>query len=181
MAVLGKSDVEAPLDKLVSEIVKIATKQNSVIFTAGNGGSATTADHFAADLALTKKRVGTRVRSVCLNSHLALNSALANDLGYENSLAEQLENFTSDENILVIFSASGNSQNLLKLLAAATTLGVKSWAFLGFDGGKISKLEAVNTLTFPDELKNYGIAENLHLMAAHYVVEQVNETLKKQL
>ena len=180
-AVLEKSDVEMALGELVTEIVQLSANPNSVIFTAGNGGSAATADHFSADLALTNKRVGTRVRSVCLNSHLALNSALANDIGYEYALAEQLENFNSQNNSLVVFSASGNSKNLLRLLDVADTSGVSSWAFLGFDGGQISHLKTTRSITFPDELKNYGVAENLHLMAAHYVVDQVNSALKKKL
>jgi D-sedoheptulose 7-phosphate isomerase len=178
--ILNQSSVGASLDGLVLEIIELSSSSDSIIFTAGNGGSATTADHFSADLALTRKRVGVNVSSLCLNSHLALNTALANDFGYENALAEHLENFASKNGLLVVFSASGNSRNLLNLIEKASVFGLRSWALLGFDGGSISQLKSVESVIFSDELRNYGVAENLHLMATHYVVDQVNLALKKK-
>jgi D-sedoheptulose 7-phosphate isomerase len=86
------------------------------VLTAGNGGSATTADHFAADLFLMNKRTGKVCKALCLNSHLGLNTALNNDLSFELALAHQVESYLDDDPLIITFSASGNSPNLLNLL-----------------------------------------------------------------
>jgi len=178
-SVISESQISQKLFALISKLVTIANEKSSLVFTAGNGGSATTADHFAADLALTNKRVGHQIPAICLNSHLGLNSALSNDLNYEDSLSEHLKNFKSGGHTLVVFSASGNSQNLINLLNTASSMGMESWALLGFDGGKIAKMPQTHSLVFFDKFKNYGIAENSHLLASHFIIEQVNLNLGK--
>lgn len=166
--------IDEMLSTLILRIIQIGKDRSSLIFTAGNGGSATTADHFAADLSLTNRRTGYPIPAICLNSHLGLNSALSNDMNYDFALSEQLKNFANGNHLLIIFSASGNSRNLVNLLTLATSMGIESWAFLGFDGGEISRISAANSLLFPDNMNNYGIAENAHLLACHFIIEQVN-------
>lgn len=161
------------LDELSAKLIATSLSSKSIIFTAGNGGSATTADHFAADLSLTKRRIGKRIRSICLNSHIGLNTALSNDIAYKDALSMQLDNFLDSSHILVVFSASGNSPNIVNLLNAAVSSGVECWAFLGFDGGLISHMQGIRCIIFPDISRDYGVAENVHLMACHYVISQI--------
>ena len=175
--VISVSGIDSKLSSLISRLAQVSQDKTSLVFTAGNGGSATTADHFAADLSLTNKRIGYPIPAICLNSHLGLNSALSNDISYEFALSEQLKNFRSGKHLLIVFSASGNSKNLLNLLNTAAKMGIESWAFLGFSGGEIARMSEVNTLTFFDKLHNYGVAENAHLLACHYVIEQTNLAL----
>lgn len=111
------------------------------------------------------------IRSICLNSHLGLNSALSNDLGYDLALENQLRNFEGDTHIVVVFSASGNSSNLIKLLNYAVLRRLQCWAFLGFCGGEIRKNNKIEHLLFTDEEKNYGLVENIHLTASHFVID----------
>ena len=175
--IVSAPDLGSKLNLLSDQIMELVQEKSGILFTAGNGGSATTADHFAADLSLTNKRVGEKIRASCLNSHLGLNSALANDIHYADALSEQLKNYESDCHLLISFSASGNSSNLINLHNTASKMGIQSWSFLGFDGGEILKIDKVNTVLFPDSLKNYGIVENIHLMACHYMVERINGML----
>lgn len=161
------------LEFLVQSIIECASSENGVVFTAGNGGSATTADHFAADLSLSKKRYGKPIRSICLNSHLGLNSALSNDLGYEFALESQLENFGGTSHIVVVFSASGNSSNLIKLINSAVSRELQCWAILGFNGGEIAKIKKIKHIIFLDKESNYGLTENIHLAASHFVIERL--------
>ena len=177
-AIASSPRLDQQLSTLISRITQISNDKTSLIFTAGNGGSATTADHFAADLSLTNKRVGHKIPAICLNSHLGLNSALSNDMTYGLALSEQLKNFAIGKHLLIVFSASGNSKNLINLLKTATDLGIQSWAFLGFNGGEIGKMTGTNILLFPDDHCNYGIVENVHLTACHFVIEQVNSILR---
>ena len=175
--VINPAGMENRLMHLVDKLVQITQEKSTIVFTAGNGGSATTADHFAADLALTNKRVGYPLRAICLNSHLGLTTALSNDIRYSEALSEQLKNYAFEKHIVITFSASGNSNNLISLHKTASIMGLEAWAFLGFDGGEISNLKDIHTLVFPDEKKNYGILENANLTACHFIVEQLNARL----
>ena len=175
---LSNNEINDKLEHLSQSIFRKSEEVNSVVFTAGNGGSATTADHFAADLSLSRKRSGKLLRSICLNAHLGLNTALSNDISYEESLSSQLENYLDGPSTVVVFSASGNSKNIVRVLEVASSAKIECWAFLGFDGGEAIKLTGVNSVLFPDKLRDYGRLENAHLMAAHFVVDRVLSLLK---
>jgi D-sedoheptulose 7-phosphate isomerase len=163
------------LDKLIESISGSASNPNSIVFTIGNGGSASTAEHFSADLAQMEKRTGHAVRSFCLNSQIALSSAFANDHDYSTALSDQLASFKGSNYILVAFSASGNSKNILSAVNFSLAAGKEVHCFVGFSGGEVLNIEKVNVIYFPDSEKNYGIAENLHLTATHYVVDRLIE------
>ena len=159
------------IDRLVESIFESATNPNSIVFTIGNGGSASTAEHFSADLAQMKKRTGRAIRSFCLNSQIALSSAFANDHDYSTALADQLASFKGGSYILVAFSASGNSENILNAVNFSLTAGKEVHCFVGFSGGEILTIEKANIVFFPDAEKNYGMVENLHLITSHYVID----------
>jgi len=163
------------LDKLIESISDAASNPNSIVFTIGNGGSASTAEHFSADLAQMEKRTGHAVRSFCLNSQIALSSAFANDRDYSTALSDQLASFKGSNYILVAFSASGNSRNILSAVNFSLAAGKDVHCFVGFSGGEVLNIEKINVIYFPDSGKNYGMAENLHLTAAHYVVDRLIE------
>lgn len=163
------------LDKLIESISDSASNPNSIVFTIGNGGSASTAEHFSADLAQMEKRTGHAIRSFCLNSQIALSSAFANDHNYTTVLSDQLASFKGSSYILVAFSASGNSKNILNAINFSLAAGKEVHCFVGFTGGEVLNIEKVNVIYFPDSEKNYGIAENLHLTATHYVVDRLIE------
>jgi len=173
----ANSEHATSLSQLGHNLIASSMKSNSIVFTAGNGGSASTADHFTADLGQTRKRTGFSIRSICLNSHLGLNSALSNDLSYEDALTSQLMNYESTDHILVVFSASGNSKNIIRLLEFASSVGMQTWAFLGFDGGHILKMKEIKCIHFPDRKRDYGIVENIHLMACHFLIDMITESI----
>jgi D-sedoheptulose 7-phosphate isomerase len=172
LALAGEKN-ENLLRELCDDILKASNSESSLILTAGNGGSATTADHFAADLSLSRKRGGVTLSAICLNSHLGLNTALSNDVSYEDALAVHLENYINVAALLIVFSASGNSKNILKLLQIAVQNEIPSWALLGFDGGLVASIPDVKKLIFPDKTRNYGLTENIHLSATHFIVDQL--------
>jgi len=150
-------------------------RNGNPILTAGNGGSATTADHFAADLFLMRKRVGKVCKTVCLNSHLGLNTALNNDLSFELALAHQVESYAEDDPLIITFSASGNSPNLLNLLKKANLENLRIWSFVGFDGGSTLKDASPRVIHASTPLGEYGQVENLHLLLCHFLVDLLVE------
>ncbi len=123
---------QIPLDTLnvILDILERARVERRHIFVFGNGGSASTASHFAADLAKNTVRSHMpRFLVTCLNDNMALFSAYANDDGYECVLAEPLITLSEPGDVALAISASGNSPNILRAVEAAngrnlTTLGL---------------------------------------------------------
>lgn len=177
--IIERNDNTFIIEDLIECIWNLSRDPSSVVFTAGNGGSASTAEHFSADLGQMENRTGHEIRSICLNSQMALNSALANDLNYENAITTQLSSFKNFNYILVVFSASGNSKNVLNAVNFSLKRNKKVYCFVGFDGGEIASIKEAKALYFPDENKNYGIVENLHLTVSHYIVDRLVEKFKE--
>ena len=166
------SDVEQNILKLINEILA-GVNTDTIIYTVGNGGSYTTAEHFAADLNLTFQLCGQRIRSFCIGSQLSTQTALSNDISYEKALALQLDNSFRENDILITFSASGNSANIIEALLCAQKFELEAFSFTGFNGGKILKLDKINKIHINSRIGAYGEIENIHLMICHYIIEVI--------
>ena len=164
-------EFENRIQELQLALQKCINSENGLILTGGNGGSATTADHFAADLALLGKRTGVRARSLCLNSHLGFNTAISNDLDYEEAISENIKNFSQTPNLILLFSASGNSKNVINAASEGIRQGQEVWVITGFDGGDAIGLPGIKYIHFQTREGEYGLTENLHLMLCHYLVD----------
>ena len=173
--IVGELKNTKSINELIECIWNLSKDENSIIFTAGNGGSASTAEHFSADLGQMEKRTGHAIRSVCLNSQIALSSAFANDLNFQSVISQQLSSYKNSNFVFVAFSASGNSENILRAMELTISYRKETFCFVGFDGGKVIKMNKVNAIYFPDARNDYGVAENLHLIASHYIVDRLIE------
>lgn len=144
-----------------------ARDEGQTIYLAGNGGSAATASHWANDLGKATKREGSKpMRVVSLVDHLSWVTALANDEGYERIFSGQLENLVAPGDVLVVFSASGNSPNLVAAVTTARRLGALTIAMIGFDGGALKDL-VDDYLWLPTPKATYGPVEDGHLVLCH--------------
>jgi len=155
----------------VREELVSARKRKAAVFLAGNGGSAANANHLATDLIYGVNAMGRgalRVHSLASNSSIL--TCLGNDCGYENIFAKQLEVLAQKGDLLLIFSGSGNSPNILRALEVARRLQVCSISFLGFDGGKAKALSDV-ALHFP--VHDMQVAEDLHMIAGHLLLKHL--------
>ena len=127
-----------------------AWKSGKQVFVAGNGGSASTATHFACDLAkFTAVEGKRRFRVICLNDNIPLVSALTNDLGWDSVYYEQLRNLMNNGDVLVVISVHGGSgadkagvwsQNLLKAAKFVQDNSGKVIGLAGFDGGALKQV-----------------------------------------
>ena len=155
----------------ISTLISATIQSGNTLITLGNGGSYSTASHFVCDLGKgVSSESKTPVRSICLNDNIATNSAWANDLSYDLALRRQLESFGRKQDVLIVFSGSGNSENVNEALQGARELGIKSIAFLGFDGGKSKELA-----DYPFVVDSYDmqVVENLHLLLAHWLFKDL--------
>lgn len=165
--VLGQTDW-SNVYTLAMDIKKcwIAKKQ---VFLCGNGGSAGNAIHLANDyLYGIAKRKGAGLRVQALSANPAVLTCLANDVGYENIFAEQLAVFGQPSDLLIVLSGSGNSPNILAVLEQAKNMGIKSYAILGYSGGR-SKALADVAIHFP--VDDMQIAEDLQLVVGHMLMQ----------
>ncbi len=162
----------AQLEAVLS-ILERARAEQRTIFVFGNGGSASTAAHFCADLSKNTRRAHLpHFRVLCLNDNMAMFSAYGNDEGYESVFAEPLKNLAQRGDVALAISASGNSPNVLRGIETANALGLTTIGFAGFDGGKLNST-AQMCIVVPSA--SYEHIEDLHLMFCHALVATIKQ------
>jgi len=139
------------------------------VFFCGNGGSAGNAIHLANDFLYgIAKRPGGGLRVHALSANPAVITCLANDIGYERIYSEQLSVLADPGDVLVVLSGSGNSPNILAALDQAKAMQVKSYAILGYTGGKCKEMADVPIHFAVDDMQ---IAEDLQLVVGHMLMQ----------
>lgn len=139
------------------------------VFICGNGGSAGNAIHLANDFLYgIAKKTGGGLRVMALSANSAVMTCLANDVGYDYIYSEQLAVQAQSGDLLIALSGSGNSANIVRVLEQASVMGVRSFAILGFSGGKSKQLADV-AIHFP--VDDMQIAEDLQLIVGHMAMQ----------
>lgn len=137
------------------------------IFVCGNGGSASTASHFACDIVKGASfERSQRFRIMALTDQLPTLTAYANDVGYEAVFVEQLKNFAEPGDLFLAISGSGNSPNVLRAMEHANSAGCKTIALTGRDGGKLGPMAQLNIQI---RAPHMGRIEDAHLMVCHMI------------
>jgi len=171
---------DLPRDRLaqLGEMLYRAYRNEKQVFTLGNGGSASTASHMAADIG--KNTIGPnmrRFRVLSLNDNTAMLTALANDLGYEHVFREQLQNLIRPGDLLIAISGSGNSANVLNAIRYAQAQCAQVAGILGFGGGEAA---AVVDLPIVVPSDHYGVVEDVHLIINHIIVDYFKSRLAEE-
>ncbi len=137
------------------------------IFTCGNGGSASTASHFVCDIVKgASYQRQSRFRIMALTDSLATLTAYSNDVGYECVFVEQLKNFGQAGDVLLAISGSGNSPNVLRAVEYANSIGMKTIALSGRDGGKLGPMAQLNIQA---AVPHMGRIEDAHMIVCHMI------------
>jgi D-sedoheptulose 7-phosphate isomerase len=164
-----------PLE-LVEEVIDVLSEariNSRKIFIMGNGGSASTATHFVADLAKNTRTPGyPDFRVIGLSDNMAILTAYANDEGYENVFANQLASLISPYDVVIGISTSGNSENILRAVDLARQVQATTIAFTGFDGGKLGPLVDLH-IHVPSQCIEQ--VEDIHLIMEHMIVKTIRE------
>jgi D-sedoheptulose 7-phosphate isomerase len=154
------------IEGIISALKKTREKGGR-IFIFGNGGSASTATHFAADLAKTAiNRASPRFKAVSLTDNVALITAWSNDASYASIFKEQLENLLSPEDLVIGISCSGTSKNVIAGIEYANRVGALTVGLSMGSGGKLRDSAKV-CLCVPTA--NIMIAESVHLLVHHLI------------
>jgi len=144
-----------------------ARAQGRSIFVCGNGGSATTASHFVTDIVKSASYgAPSRFRIMALTDSVSTVTAYANDVGYESIFVEQLKNFAQPGDLVMAISGSGNSPNVLRAIEYANSIGCRTLALTGRDGGKLGPLAQLNLQVNEPHM---GRIEEAHLAICHMI------------
>ena len=124
----------------IIKAIKLRKERGDYVFVCGNGGSASTAEHFTNDL------FSKGVRAICLNSNVSIMTMIANDYGYDYVFSRQLDVYSEPDDLIIAFSCSGKSKNISKLFYIIETIEI-----------------------FGKEEESFQEAENRHLSLAHEI------------
>lgn len=153
----------------LAEALREAWVNGKQVFICGNGGSAGNAIHLANDyLYGIAKNTGLGLRVNALSANPSVLTCLANDIGYDKIFSQQLAVQGQKGDVLIIFSGSGNSPNVVRALEQAKASGIKSFAVLGYSGGKCKELADV-PIHFP--VDDMQISEDLQLIVGHMLMQ----------
>lgn len=172
-------DLKKTLDKIdlsifqkINELIYNALENGNQIFTMGNGGSGATASHLTCDL---NKGVSfnqtKKFKAICLNDNIPTLLAYANDVSYSDIFCEQLKNFMRIGDLVIGFSGSGNSENVLKAIEFANKNEGITIGLSGFDGGQLSKTVKYSLVVPIDDMQK---VEDIHLILCHLIMQTMN-------
>src|SRR5215831_2233424 len=166
------------LDKVnqAIELFRDARANSRRIFVCGNGGSASTASHFACDVVKgASYNRPSRFRIMALTDQLPTLTAYANDVSYECVFVEQLKNFAQPGDLVMGISGSGNSPNVLHAIEYANQAGCRTLALTGRDGGRLGPMAQLN-IQVP--VPHMGRIEDAHMVICHMIGYYFMETEK---
>lgn len=174
---IPKQDISDAIDILFK-----AWENSATVFIAGNGGSSSTASHFACDLAKWTMSEGKkRFRVIALTDNMPIYSALMNDEGPASVYAEQLEPFVGEGDVLILISVHGGSgegnagawsQNLTRALHLAQGRGARTIGLSGFDGGALKKMCDTCVVIPVDSTPQ---VESFHLAVEHLICDRLRQ------
>jgi D-sedoheptulose 7-phosphate isomerase len=161
---------------LTGERILDAWKTGKQVFLCGNGGSAANAIHIANDLfyGAAKNTGKPGIASHALTANQAIVLCIANDFSYEEIFAEQLRAQGRPGDILVALSGSGNSENIVRAIQAARSIGMTSIAILGYTGGKCKDLADIPIHFAVDDMQ---ISEDAQLIVGHMLMQWLREKI----
>ena len=162
----------AKIERLAEALID-CWRDDRQFFIFGNGGSAGNAVHLANDFLYgVSQTTGHGMRVHALSANTAVMSCLANDQGYENVFASQLEVLAQPGDIALALSGSGNSPNILRALEFCKASGVTSFAVLGYSGGHAKDLADVSIHVAIEDMQ---ISEDLQLIIGHMLMQWLYE------
>ncbi len=157
-----------------ADMVRATVKAGRTLFFCGNGGSAADAQHLATEYVVRYMRARRPMAAVALTTDTSLLTAAANDLGFEQVFARQIEALARPGDLLIIHSTSGDSPNVLRAAEAAHRAGAKVLAFSARSGGALVGL-ADHTIVIPTQRTDR--AQELHLCIEHAICGLIEQEL----
>jgi D-sedoheptulose 7-phosphate isomerase len=158
------------LEKIFN-VLKNARDSGNQVFVMGNGGSASTASHFVADLLKTSiTNENIRFKAISLSDNIPVLLAWSNDESYDTVFSNQLENFVEKDDVVIGISGSGNSKNVLNAIQLANEKHATTIGLNGKGGGKLSEIVKINLTIKSDDMLTI---ETIHLLICHLLTTMI--------
>jgi len=177
LAALATRVAEAHAETIatIADTYAAALRAGGTVFFAGNGGSAADAQHLATEYVVRYHSNRPALRAVALTTDSSLLTACANDMGFDEVFARQLEALARPGDVLALHSTSGESPNVVRAAQAAKSRGVTVVGFLGKSGGRLKDLTDVALIVPSNDTARI---QEIHLAIEHLICEMVEERLK---
>lgn len=159
----------------ICEVVVDCVRAGGKIVTCGNGGSASDAQHLSQELVGKYRLPRKSLPSVCLNVDGAALTCIGNDFGFEQIFARQVESLANKGDIVMVFSTSGHSPNILRALETARARGAITIGLLGREGGEAAAL-CDHCLVVPHQ--ESARIQEVHGLILHLVCEALDRAFK---
>jgi phosphoheptose isomerase len=168
------SSVEGAAFAHAAAILLDAYTRDATVFSCGNGGSASIANHLQCDhVKNVRKTTDLSPRVMSLSVNIELLTAIANDLAYEDVFMHQLQSQSRPGDVLLAISSSGRSANIVRALTWARGHGLRTIALTGFDGGDA---RTVAEVAIHVNGTNYGVVEDLHQAIMHALAQYIRQS-----
>jgi len=179
--IVKKDFIEKEISKFkkISKLITNSIKKGGSVFLAGNGGSYADAEHLSAEMMIRIRPHINRkpIPVILLGQHISNITATSNDYHFELIFVKNLLALNKSKNdVVLILSTSGNSQNLINLIKTAKKLKIKSIGFLGKGGGKIKNIVDENIII---KSNNTALIQENHKFIMHLLFESVEDNLLK--
>ena len=160
----------------IADVSVSALRGGNKLLLAGNGGSAADAQHIAAEIVGRYKKDRPAYAAIALTTDTSALTAIGNDYGFEQIFARQVEGLGRRGDILLVFSTSGRSANILAALKVARQLGLVT---VGFTGSKGTDMAAFcdHLLLAPSD--DTPVIQQIHLTFAHGICDVIEQTLMR--
>ena len=158
----------------IAQAVTNALKAGNKLLLIGNGGSAADAQHIAAEIVGRYKQERPGWAAIALTTDTSALTAIANDYGFEQIFARQVQGLASRGDVLFALTTSGRSPNILAALKTARDMGVTT---VGFTGTKGESLRASCDHLFVSPTDDTPVVQQIHMMAMHAICDDVEQAL----
>ena len=174
---LAVLELLAPTIATAGELLATSLKQGHKILCCGNGGSASDAQHFSAELLGRYVRERPSLPAIALNTDTSTLTAIANDYGYEHVFAKQVQALGQEDDVLFAITTSGNSQNIIAAVAEAHKKQMRVVALTGKEGGKLSGYLRSNDvhICIPGQVTSR--IQEAHILVIHCLCEIIDTIL----
>ena len=160
----------------IADICIDAIEHGNKLLLCGNGGSASDAQHIAAELVVKYKKIRRAIPAIALTTDTSIMTAIGNDISAEKIFERQVEALGNKGDILIAISTSGNSINIINALNIAKQKGLVTILLTGNNGGSASQI-ASYTLKVPSDTTNN--IQELHIATGHLICDIIEEYFSK--
>ncbi len=161
----------------IADTYVAALRADGTLFFAGNGGSAADAQHLATEYVVRYQSSRPALRAIALTTDSSLLTACANDMGFDEVFARQVDALARSGDVLSLHSTSGESPNVIRAAQSAKARGVTVVGFLGHAGGRLKDLADIVLIVPSDDTARI---QEVHLAIEHLICSMVEERLRER-